>query len=127
MSLIFYYFVTKYKYCKHNRKHFSLILSKNNLFLTNGRHYFFYNIALKSYFCFFRKKEVTFTLFIRLFAKFLRNIEKHSPYIILCIIVVKERLFYCIVGIAVEEAISPASSDLHNCVIVFTCVWKFTP
>lgn len=31
------------------------------------------------------------------------------------------------VGIAVDDVMSVASSDLHSWVIVFVCVWKFTP
>lgn len=63
----------------------------------------------------------------RLFIKFRMEYTERFPTVTLCITVIEEHSFYCMVGIAVEDAISPASPDLHSCVIVFTCVWKFIP
>lgn len=62
-----------------------------------------------------------------LFIKFRMEYTERFPTVTLCITVIEEHLVYCMVGIAVEDAISPASPDLHSCVIVFTCVWKFIP
>lgn len=38
-----------------------------------------------------------------------------------------EGLFYCMIGIAVDDAMSVASSDRHSCITVFVWVWKLTP